>query len=139
MSLAILSMNTLLQNLLRLQAIDFGESAEELSERALAELRGSIPEPIRGHYDRLVARGKKGVALVRNQVCTGCHMRVPIGTINTLMHARDIQLCGSCGRYLCLAEIAQAIEPAPAPASPPKKARKRKTPQKSEPSTTASA
>jgi len=29
---------------------------------------------------RLMARGKKGLAAVRNQVCTGCHMRVPVGT-----------------------------------------------------------
>lgn len=68
--------------------------------------------------------------MVRNQVCAGCHMRLPIGTINTLMHETDIQLCDSCGRYLCLADEAiQPPQPAPAemPASKPvKKARKRK-------------
>ena len=65
-------------------------------------MRGKIPPQILAHYDRLVARGKKGVALVRNQVCTGCHMRVPIGVIMTLKHDEDIQLCESCGRYLYL-------------------------------------
>jgi predicted nucleic acid-binding Zn-ribbon protein len=116
-------------NLLKLQALDFHEMTD-VSESQRAELRNSIPQPILAHYDRLVVRGKKGVALVRNQVCTGCHMRLPIGTINTVMQNHDVQLCDSCGRYLYIAE-----EPAPAPAdtAPPvakaaPKARKRKAP-----------
>src|SRR6202007_2956291 len=70
----------------------------KISEAQRTEMRNSIPQPILAHYDRLVARGKKGVAVVRNQVCTGCHMRLPIGPITTLMQDRDIQLCDSCGR-----------------------------------------
>jgi predicted nucleic acid-binding Zn-ribbon protein len=97
-------MNALLQNLLKLQSIEFGEVTEKNSKALAAELRGKIPAPILGHYDRLRARGKKGLALVRNQVCGGCHMQVPLGVITTLMHDQDIQLCGNCGRYLCLPE-----------------------------------
>ena len=120
-------------NLLKLQAFDFEESGGELSEAQRTELRNSIPQPILGHYDRLVARGKKGVAIVRNQVCTGCHMRLPIGTINTLMQHQDIQLCDSCGRYLHLPEASEAPAPAPAaaeakPQSKPAAKRKRKAP-----------
>ena len=48
----------------------------------MAELRGVIPAQILAHYDRLAVRGKKGVAVIRNQVCTGCHMKLPIGTLN---------------------------------------------------------
>lgn len=127
-------MNELLQNLLKLQALDFEEVNEKNAEALKAELRGKIPSQILGHYDRLVVRGKKGVALIRNQVCGGCHMRIPIGTINVLMHGHDIQLCDSCGRYLCLADEPAAAQPA-APAAdapkPEKKPRKRKTPAKS--------
>ncbi len=123
-------MKTLLKNLLKLQEIDFADRPEKNAEAVAAEIRATIPPPILGHYDRLIARGKKGVALVRNQVCTGCHMRIPIGTINTLMQGQDIQLCDSCGRYLALADES---EPAPAPAAPaPKpvrKPRKKKTTQ----------
>ncbi len=68
----------------------------------------NIPQPILGHYDRLRVRGKKGLAVVRNQVCTGCHMRVPIGQITVLMRGEDVQLCESCGRYLCLPDPAEA-------------------------------
>lgn len=111
-------MNATIQNLLKLQSIEFGE--EKGSEKLIADLRGSIPEPILGHYDRLRVRDKKGVAVVRNQVCTGCHMRLPIGVITILMQDRDIQLCDSCGRYLYLEP--QAAAPAePVPAKPVKK------------------
>src|SRR5438045_2355664 len=93
-------------NLLKLQALDFHESTEKDRESLRTELRSIIPQPILAHYDRLVARDKKGVAVVRNQVCTGCHMRLPIGTINTLMQHQDVQLCDTCGRYLVLEEPA---------------------------------
>lgn len=120
-----------LTNLLKLQALDFDEIDDKDAESNRAQYRSTIPQPILAHYDRLVARGKKGIALVRNQVCTGCHMRLPIGTINTLMQNRDIQLCDTCGRYLYLAETpdAPAVEPAPAPkpaAKAASKPRKRK-------------
>ena len=99
-------MNNILHNLLKLQALEFGEAATKSVEAQAAELRGNIPQPILGHYDRLRVRGKKGLAVVRNQVCTGCHMRVPIGQITMLMRGEDVQLCESCGRYICLPDPA---------------------------------
>jgi len=115
-------MNSTIQNLLKLQSIEFGD--QKGGEKQIAELRATIPEPILGHYDRLRARDKKGVAVVRNQVCTGCHMRLPIGVITVLMQDRDIQLCDSCGRYLYLEPLA----PAPVePVAPVKPVKKRKT------------
>ena len=105
---------------MKLQALEFGEAATKSVEAQAAELRANIPQPILGHYDRLRVRGKKGLAVVRNQVCTGCHMRVPIGQITVLMRGEDVQLCESCGRYLCMpdpAEVAAlaAIEAAKPP------------------------
>ena len=122
-------MNDLLTSLVKLQALDFSETPQKDADAQRAELRTRIPQTILGHYDRLVARGKKGVAAVRNQVCTGCHMRLPIGTVNTLMQGQDIQLCDSCGRYLYLPEPAEplAVEPA-TPPKPASKPRKRKVP-----------
>jgi hypothetical protein len=120
-------MNELLQNLVRLQSLEFGDVKVENAEASAAKLRAKIPQPILSHYDRLIARGKRGMAMVRDQVCTGCHMRLPMAVIMTLMHDRDIQLCDSCGRYLYLADPAapEAAEPAKAP-KPAKKPRKRK-------------
>ena len=120
-------MNELLTNLLNLQALEFGETQEKDPAAKIAELKAKIPQPILGHYERLVARGKKGVALVRNQVCTGCHMRLPIGTVNTLMQGQDIQLCDTCGRYLALPAPEQTAAPEPdaAAAKPAPKAAKK--------------
>src|SRR5690349_10986025 len=101
-------MNELITNLLKLQNLDFAETRNKSDEERKSELRALIPQPILGHYDRLVVRGKKGVAVVRNQVCTGCHMRLPIGTINTLMQGNDVRLCDMCGRYLYLLDPAES-------------------------------
>ena len=101
-------MNIVLQDLLKLQTLEFGETGGKHTEAQVTELRGKIPQPIIGHYDRLRVRGKKGVAVVRNQVCTGCHMHIPIGQINVLMRGEDVQLCESCGRYLYLPDPAEA-------------------------------
>lgn len=117
-------MNQIIQDLLKLQSLEFDTAVtDKAADATIANLRSHIPAPILGHYDRLAERGKKGVAIVRNQACTGCHMRLPIGTINTLMHGNDLQLCDTCGRYLCLPDPAQeqAAQSAPAPARKPRK------------------
>ena len=128
-------MNNILQNLLKLQALDFGEAKAKNVEAQTAALRGNIPQPIIGHYERLRVRGKKGVAVVRNQVCSGCHMHVPIGQITVLMRGEDVQLCETCGRYLYLPDPAEAefinkveaAKPAAKPAAKaPAKPRKRR-------------
>ena len=112
-------MNNVLQNLLKLQALEFGETTAKNVAAQTAEFRGLIPPPILVHYDRLRVRGKKGVALVRNQVCAGCHMHVPIGQITVLMRGEDIQLCESCGRYLYLPNPAEAEAAASVEAAKP--------------------
>jgi predicted nucleic acid-binding Zn-ribbon protein len=131
-------MNSILQNLLKLQALEFGETADKSVAAQTAELRGNIPQQIIGHYERLRVRGKKGIAIVRNQVCTGCHMRVPIGQITVLMRGEDVQLCESCGRYLYLPDMAEtealaaaeatkaAVKAAKPAAKAPAKPRKRR-------------
>ena len=112
-------MKDLIDNLVKLQALQPDKTTNAGSDDRIVKLRATIPEPILAHYDRLTARGKKGVAGVRNQVCTGCHMQVPLGVTFTLMHGDDLQICESCGRYLYL------LESAPAEPIEPKKAAKR--------------
>lgn len=126
------SMKELLQNLVRLQGLELEEIREKNAAAVIAELRTKIPPQILGHYDRLMARGKKGIVPVRGQACSGCHMRLPIGVISELMKAEDIQLCDTCGRYLYLEEVigVAATTPATEPTEPAKEAptrRKRKT------------
>src|SRR6266436_1878905 len=116
-------MNDIIQNLVKLQALEFGEISSKTLASEVAELRTLIPPTILGHYDRLAVRGKKALAVVRNQVCSGCHMRLPIGTINTMLQGHDLQLCDTCGRYLYLPEPVESpalenvvgAKPAPKP------------------------
>jgi predicted nucleic acid-binding Zn-ribbon protein len=98
----------LLQTLVELQALELGEVKIKNAEVTIARLRKKIPPQVLGHYDRLMARGKKGIVPVRNQTCTGCHLRLPIAVVMTLVHGTDLQLCDSCGRYLYLPEDALA-------------------------------
>ena len=97
-------MNELLQNLLKLQTLEFDVVVEPEMEKQVEELRAKVSTPILAHYDRLLAQGKKGLAAVRNQVCTGCHIHVPRACVLALMHGNDIQICENCGRYLYLPE-----------------------------------
>jgi hypothetical protein len=96
-------MNVVIQTLLKIQALEFTEVPDSNSPAEIQELRTQVPTQILAHYDRLRIRGKKGVALVRNKSCTGCHLQQPLGKITVLMRNEDIQLCDSCGRYLFLA------------------------------------
>lgn len=121
-------MKILMQNLLKLQTLEFGETKVARTATVVAELRGKIPPPILEHYDRLRVRGKKGVAAVQHQVCMGCHMQLPIGVIMTLKHGEDVQLCESCGRDLYLPEeVAAAPVTSPPVAKPARATRRRKT------------
>jgi hypothetical protein len=121
-------MNALLQNLVTLQSLEFGGGKDKNAAASLAELRAKIPTQILAHYDRLVARGKKGMAAVHGQVCSGCHMQVPLGVVMTLRNGLDIQLCESCGRYLYLPPVVETEAAKPAPAEKP--ARKTRKPKK---------
>jgi hypothetical protein len=95
-------MNEPMQRLMELQTLEFGGAQDKDTAAAITALRGKIPPQILGHYDRLRVRGKKGLVAVVNQVCTGCHMRLPLAVVMTLKHDQDIQLCDTCGRYLYL-------------------------------------
>ena len=63
-------MNSVLQDLLKLQALDFSDNTDKDTEAQAAELRGKIPQPVIGHYDRLRVRGKRtGNAQRRGKRC----------------------------------------------------------------------
>ena len=118
-------MKDLLQTMLDIQELQLIGQKKPERNPTLAALRLKVPAPILAHLDRLLNRGKKGIALVRGSVCAECHMRVPIGTMVTLMQGKDIQLCSSCGRYLCLPEE-ERLQSSPPPAPPAKPKRKKR-------------
>ena len=119
-------MKDLMKNLLELQILEFGAAPDKKAGSAVAGLRGKIPAQILAHYDRLMARGKKGIAVARNQVCTACHMQLTLGVVMILKRGDDVQLCESCGRYLYLPEETASAPVVPEPPVKPKKKSRRK-------------
>jgi len=99
-------MKELLQNLLKLQALEFDETFGPETEKQMDDLCAKIPPRIIAHHDRLLAQGKKGMAAVRNQVCSGCHVHVTRALVLALMQEKDIQTCANCGRFLYLPQPA---------------------------------
>jgi hypothetical protein len=94
-------MREIMARLLALQTIQFNAQPQTPAVRAeIEKLRSNIPAPVLGHYDRLVARRKKGVALVRNGVCGSCHLRIIESKLIGLSAATDVHLCDNCGCYL---------------------------------------
>ncbi|HWD18124.1 MAG TPA: C4-type zinc ribbon domain-containing protein [Verrucomicrobiae bacterium] len=103
-------MKDIIHNLLALQKLELSTTPlTAQDEAAIAGLRALVPKPVLEHYDRLIARGKKGVAMVRGTSCGECHLSIPTGTLHALPHQNDIHLCDNCGRYLCLPDPVPAI------------------------------
>jgi len=121
-------MKQLLDNLLLLQNLELR------SERAAGgpgadELRKKVPAQILQHYDRLRARGKKGIALVRHGVCGQCHMQVAVGLLAQLHRQDNLYRCETCGAYLHLVdEQAAPLEMPPRNIRPVRRGRPPKAP-----------
>ena len=96
-------MRKIMDQLLALKKLELnGRAKSSASQPEAKQLREQVPAPILAHYDRLMTRGKKGVALARNGVCSECHLRITGGKLLDLSAAKDVQLCDNCGRYLYL-------------------------------------
>jgi hypothetical protein len=92
-----------MDRLLALQKLQFDARGPIIPPQAeLEKVRAEVPPPILAHYERLVARGKKGVALALNGVCSECHLRITSGKLVDLSAGSEVQLCDNCGRYLYL-------------------------------------
>ena len=114
-------MRAIVENLYALQQLALQKTrATPEQETRIRQLRKKAPLPVLGHFDRIIASGRRGVALVRHGVCCECHVRVSAGTAATLSHPKDIYLCESCGRYLLLApeEMPGGGDEPAAPAAP---------------------
>jgi uncharacterized protein len=77
-------------------------------QRRLAELReertalvGQVPEDWLSLYDRIFKKkGDAAVVPLTGEMCGGCHMKVVIGTIQSVKQAEGVTQCESCGRIL---------------------------------------
>jgi predicted nucleic acid-binding Zn-ribbon protein len=96
-------MREIIENLLALQKLINQALASSPEQTAkIAELRKPVPLPILDHFDRMISRGRNGVALVRHGMCGECHLRIPVGTLASLVAPQDVYLCETCACYLIL-------------------------------------
>ncbi|HOK76804.1 MAG TPA: C4-type zinc ribbon domain-containing protein [Verrucomicrobiota bacterium] len=129
-----------IQRLYELQELELGGAKDSPEAKLRIEsIRKETPEPIMGHYDRLLARGKRAVAMVRHGVCTGCRIKLPSGSYAALIRDDDISMCENCGRYLLLSPEeqpepiqlpAQQVQPPPPPVEQKPKPKRRTAKQK---------
>jgi predicted nucleic acid-binding Zn-ribbon protein len=118
-------MNVMMQILYKLQTLEIAGLTSNAAEAA--GLRRALPQGMLANYERARARGKKGIALVRNHVCTNCRIQVPVAVSASLL-AGIIQACPNCGLYLCLPEpndnpVVTVAKAATAPPRPKRKSR----------------
>jgi C4-type zinc ribbon protein len=94
-----------MKQLLALQKLQLqSKPLSRADESSIIKAREDVPVSLLDYFDRLIVRGKKGVAVVRNGVCSECHLRIPSGTLASLAYTAEIHICDNCGRYLYLPE-----------------------------------
>lgn len=84
-----------------------GASAAPLTPRQV-ELRAVVPTSILGHFDRMVAQRRPGIAPVRNGVCGGCHLRIPRAHIAGIRGSHELDVCDQCGTFIYAEEMLEA-------------------------------
>lgn len=89
------------------ELVQLTERSEGLRRR-LADLKTErdglvveVPEEWLNLYDRIFKKkGDSAVSPLTGEMCGGCHMKVVIGTIQSVKQAEGITQCESCGRIL---------------------------------------
>lgn len=96
---------SLLRQLAVLEAAGSGltgkKSGHAQNLREMESIRGRLPTAILKHYDQRRARGKPGIAAVRNGVCGACHLSLPRGRAAELRHdSAALSVCDNCGVFV---------------------------------------
>ncbi len=92
---------------------DHGVTVGKSLAQEVEAARALIPTAILGHHDRMRARGKKSVAAVRNSICGGCHLKLPISHSISLNPENDIEVCDNCGVFLYVEAVPEVSTVSP--------------------------
>lgn len=87
-----------------------GALTEREREIAIERAREGLPTSLLGHHDRLIARGKRSLAIVRNGVCGACHLNLPLGHRHPSRRGDDLDVCDNCGVFLEWAPVSATPE-----------------------------
>jgi len=85
------------------------EQAISAKQAEREQLVGALPKNLSDQYNRL-RKGKRGAGIVpiRNEQCSGCHMKVSQNLINELRRGQKMMTCESCSRIVYLEEVPAA-------------------------------
>jgi predicted nucleic acid-binding Zn-ribbon protein len=95
----------IIQSLIELQSIARASKSAHpvatasISPRQIA-LRAQVPNAILGHFDRMLAIGRAGVAPLRNGICGGCHIRIPRAHVAGIRVSHELDVCDQCGTFI---------------------------------------
>jgi len=73
--------------------------------------RGRLDAPVLAQYDRVTARRRPGIAVVRNETCQGCRVSIPPQAVVELRRGERLITCGHCQRILLHEQDAAAAAP----------------------------
>jgi len=73
------------------------------------QVLGALPKPLSVQYGRLRSGKRTGAAVVpiRNEQCSGCHMKISQNVINEVRRGQKLMSCESCSRIVYLEESAE--------------------------------
>lgn len=66
----------------------------------IRDLENSCDENLLGVYHGIRSRKGSGIAEIKNDVCGGCHMRIPENLVEKAKQGKKIINCENCGRIL---------------------------------------
>lgn len=77
------------------------ESKVHLEEKEISTLENKIDLSLLNKYNAIRKSKKTGMAEVKDSICSGCNMLIPIALIDKLNSQSEIICCENCGRILC--------------------------------------
>ncbi|WP_409228570.1 zinc ribbon domain-containing protein [Gudongella sp. SC589] len=72
----------------------------EVEKRTIENLEGSIEEKLLTKYHDISRRKGSGIAKMKEDVCTGCHMHIPEKIVEKAKQGKVVVTCENCGRIL---------------------------------------
>ena len=74
----------------------------ENENETIGKILSRVKDELKQKYSLLKEKKGKAIVEVSGDKCTGCHMNIPLSTLNSLKNTEIITYCDNCGRILYL-------------------------------------
>ena len=88
------------ENVVQQHEITISDQAERLKEAEKNKIIERISKDVLPIYQNISSKNGQALALVVNEVCTGCNMNIPPQLYNHVLTEQEILQCPSCKRIL---------------------------------------